>query len=170
MTEKNMTKADLFTAVIFIVLGITILTLSLQMPSVTDRGQSVYSAPGVVPSIVGAIIIFLSSILFIRSILRGAKKIELTADSFKRFFREETSKRMVKTILLCIAYAVSLGKVWFPLTTLLFVFLFIMLFEYNFKESVASQKKILLFSGILAGCTAVIVTFVFQYVFLVNLP
>jgi len=67
-------------------------------------------------------------------------------------------------------YAVLLGKLWFPLITFLFVLIFIMIFEFDFKAPVAKQWKIPLFAVIIALITAASVTFVFQYLFLVNLP
>ena len=78
--------------------------------------------------------------------------------------------RIARTVGLCVLYALLLGKVWFPLITFLFVFAFVMMFEYDFKSPVAGQWKKPLFASILAIVTSASVFFVFQHLFLVNLP
>jgi hypothetical protein len=69
-----------------------------------------------------------------------------------------------------VLYALLLGRLWFPLITFVFVFIFAMMFEYDFKSPISGQWKIPLFAAILALSTAAAVYFVFQYLFLVNLP
>jgi hypothetical protein len=170
MTEKTMTKADFYTGLILIVFGITITVLALQMPTVTARGQSPYSAPGLVPAFLGTIITLLSGIMLVRALRRSRFQLGISKESAGGVFREVSTRRMGITILLCTLYAVSLGKVIFPITTFLFIFVFILYFEYDLKESIKSQIRKVLFAGVLAACTSAVVTGVFQYVFLVNLP
>jgi len=170
MTDKTMTKADFYTGLILIVFGIGITVMALQMPSVTARGQSPYSAPGLVPAFLGSIITLLSAIMLGRAMRRSKMDLKVSKDLAGGFFKEESTRRMGMTILFCVLYAVSLGKVMFPLTTFVFVFVFILYFEYDVKKSVKSQTRKIVFAALLSACTAVVVTGVFQYIFLVNLP
>lgn len=170
MTERTMTKADLVTSLILVVFGAAVVAGSLAMPDMTGRNESPYSNPGVVSGFIGTMIFLLSGGMLIRSIKRGAVKT----------FAEDRNKggdvdrvrwiRIAKTIGLCVLYAFFLGKVWFPLLTFLFVFSFVIWFEYDFKEPVGSQWKKFLFAFILAGSTSAAVTLVFERLFLVRLP
>jgi hypothetical protein len=115
-------------------------------------------------------LLFLSTFMLVRSLRRSAP----------RFFAEDRGKpaggdraswvRIAETVGLCVLYALLLGKLWFPLITFMFVFLFIMLFEYDSKAPVAGQWNVPFFAAIIALATAAAVFFVFQYLFLVNLP
>jgi hypothetical protein len=78
--------------------------------------------------------------------------------------------RIAMTVALCVLYAVLLGRLWFLLITFLFVSGFVMVFEYDPKVPFAGQWKKPLFAIILGLATAGSVFFVFQYLFLVNLP
>jgi hypothetical protein len=77
---------------------------------------------------------------------------------------------MALTIVLCVLYAISLGAVYFPLTTFLFVFILVLVFEYNLKEPFGTQIKKVLLAALLAVCVSAAVTGLFQELFLVNLP
>ncbi|MDR1932504.1 MAG: tripartite tricarboxylate transporter TctB family protein [Spirochaetales bacterium] len=170
MTEKTMARADFYTALVLMAFGIAVTILALQMPPVTERGQSPYSAPGLLPTLLGIVITSLSAIMFVRSLRKIGKNAGVSRGAVKQFFSEEGTRRMCLTILLCLLYAVSLGRVLFPLTTFLFVFVFVLVFEYKLKESFTSQRKKVLLAAVLALCVSASVTGLFQYLFLVNLP
>ncbi|HEY9055454.1 MAG TPA: tripartite tricarboxylate transporter TctB family protein [Rectinemataceae bacterium] len=170
MTEKSMLKADFVTSIVLIVFGAAIIVFSAQMPTMADRNQSVFSAPGIVPGFIGAMILLLSGVMLIRSLKRKVLA-ELKAGLIpKNVLAQETTRRILITTLLCIAYAFILGKLWFPIPTFAFVFGFIFLFEYDFKASVKTQVKKLVVAAIIGLVTTAAVTLVFQKLFLVNLP
>ena len=135
-----------------------------------DRNESPFSGPGVVPAFIGIMILILSVAMFVRSLRRGAPRF-FVEDREKKAGGDPTSwLRIARTVGLCVLYALLLGKLWFPLVTFLFVFAFVMMFEYDFKSAVAGQWKKPFFAAILALVTAASVFYVFQYLFLVNLP
>ena len=170
MTERTMTKADLFTSMFLIVFAAAIIFISLGMPTMADRNASPYSGPGVVPVFIGVMIFLLSSAMLIRSLRRGVRRM-FSEDRGKLSEEDRSSwKRIARTLVLCVLYVALLGKVWFPLLTFLFVFLFIVTFEYDPKAPPGKQWKIPLTAAILAVSTAASVFLVFQYLFLVNLP
>jgi putative tricarboxylic transport membrane protein len=170
MTKKNMGRADFYTAVALIAFGITALVMALQMPAVEERGQSPYSAPGLLPATLGIVIAGLGGILLVRSLVRTKGRVGVSGSSFKKFFTETGTIRIIITIALCLSYTALLGNIFFPLLTFLFVFAFVFCFEYKLKESLRSQVKKILAAVLLAVCTSAGVTLVFQYLFLVRLP
>ena len=170
MTERTMTKADLITSAVLIVLSVAVTVNSLGMPTMAGRGESPYSGPGVVPAFLGVMTFLLSLAMLMRSLKRGALKFIGEDSKKKGEIDRDQWRRIAITVGLSVLYAFLLGKVWFPLVTFLFVFVFVMLFEYDFKASFSGQWKKALFAGILALLTAASVFLVFQYLFLVNLP
>lgn len=170
MTERTMTKADFITAMFLIVFSAAVIFLSLGMPTMADRNASPYSGPGVVPAFIGGMIFLLSSAMLVRSLRRGVRR-SFPEDKGKPSEEDSSSwGRIARTLALCVLYVALLGKVWFPLLTFLFVFLFILTFEYDLKAPPGRQWKIPLAAAILALATSASVFLVFQYLFLVNLP
>jgi putative tricarboxylic transport membrane protein len=170
MTEKSMVKADFVTSVILIAMGIAILVLSIQMPTMADRNQSVYSAPGVVPGFIGAMITILSFAMLVRSLKKRALAKFREGAMPKGSLSTESTKRILITIVLCLLYAFLLGKLWFGIPTFGFIFAFIVIFEYDRKKAFSSQIKKLLIAALIAVLTTAAVMLVFQKLFLVNLP
>jgi len=170
MTERTITKADLITSVLLIVFSAAVVVNSIGMPTMAERGESPYSGPGLVPGFIGIMVFILSVVMLVRSMRKGALKF-MVEDRGKASGADRSSwPRIARTVGLCVLYALLLGRLWFPLITFVFVFIFAMMFEYDFKSPVRGQWKTLLFAGLLALITAASVYFVFQYLFLVNLP
>ena len=170
MTEKSLARADFYTAIFLIVFGITITVMALQMPPVTDKGQSPYSAPGILPTLLGIVITGLSAFMFVRSLRRIGKDVALPEGAVKSFFAGIPARRMAITLVLCVLYSLGLGNIDFVLLTSLFIFIFVLVFEYDRKQSIGTQKKKIFFAALLAVCASAAVMGTFQYLFLVNLP
>ncbi|MDR2589278.1 MAG: tripartite tricarboxylate transporter TctB family protein [Spirochaetales bacterium] len=170
MTEKSMARSDFYTGIALIAFGLAVTVMALQMPPVTERGQSPYSAPGLLPALLGGVIIVLSAVMFVRAVRKLRGEFTLSRGGVKNFFAETGTRRMSLTIFLCLAYVLSLGRIFFPLATFLFVFIFVLVFEYEKAVPVRAQKKKFALAALLAGITSAAVTGVFQYIFLVNLP
>jgi len=126
MKEENMPKADFYTGIGLMAFGILVLILSLQMPTMAEQSKNPYAAPGIVPGLIGAIITFLSGIMFFRAIRRGGHRKQITGEAIKGFFTHESTNRMVKTVLICVLYSLLLGHVNFILLTMLFIFVFVL--------------------------------------------
>ncbi len=171
MTDRTIMKADLITSVLLIVFSAAVIVNSISMPTMADRGESPYSGPGLVPAFIGIMVFILSVVMLVRSMRRGAVKF-LAEDKGKPSDGGNPSSwpRIARTVGLCLLYAVLLGRLWFPLVTFLFVLIFILMFEYDLKTPLAGQWKKLLFAVVVALATSASVFFVFQYLFLVNLP
>lgn len=171
MKESNMARADFVTSIVLVAFGIAVLVMSLNMPTYAARGVNPYSAPGIVPGFLGAVITLFGLILFIRSVRKHGYDLGINGESVKGFLASQQTPRLIITILISILYAlVLIGRMPYALATGIYVFAFILLFEYKLKTPPGRQWKILLFAFIVAVVTAVVVTAVFQYLFLVSLP
>jgi len=173
MLEKTMVKSDFFASIILIVFGILIVAISLSMPTMAEKEATIYSAPGLVPAFIGAVLTLLSFFMLIRSVIRIKKTgltILPTKSSFSDFFHDVATRRIIITLALCLGYALLLGKIWFPALTVIYIFLFIVAFEFDRKNSLRSQSKKILIAFIIALLATAVIAGTFRYVFLVNLP
>ena len=171
MKEQNMRRADFVMSSFLLAFGVAVLLLSLGMPRFEDRKINPYSVPGIVPGFLGAVIALLGIILFVRSVRQGGFRLGLSAAALRDFFLTEETRRILLTIVLGVAYALGLlGRTHFMIATGIFVFAFVMVFEYKKKERLRAQWKTVLSGAILACVTSASVYAVFAYLFLVNLP
>ena len=166
MTEKNLVKADFYTSIILMVFGITVTVMAVRMPVISNR----FSAPGILPTILGIIITALSFIVFVRSIIRSKGKVGISGTGVKELLADIGVRRIISTTVLCVGYALLLGKLWFPVITFLFVLIFIVFFEYELKEPFKPQIKKILIAALVALIVSVSVTVVFEELFFVRLP
>ncbi len=170
MDEKTMPKADFLTSIILLAFGISVTVMAFQMPTLADKGQGPYAAPGLVPGFLGIIITILSFSMLIRSIIRRGHRAVVSRQGVNSFFQEVGTRRMGLTILLAVLYGFSLGQINFTLATFLFIFIFVICFEYDVKVPLGTQKKKIMWAGVLGAVASAAITGVFQYLFLVNLP
>ncbi len=162
-------RADLLFGVILVALGIAVAFESWRMPRLTELGVHPMTAPGLVPGLLGLVTALLGSILTIRSARTGVPPAGVVGGGNQDFLRQ--AGRFGLTLVLCLAYAVVLvGRVEFSLATGLFVFAFIVLFEWDGDRKLSGHAKAVVFAGIQAVVVAALVTVVFERVFLVRLP
>lgn len=171
MKESHMPKADFVTAIVLLTFSITVIVLSIRMPRMEEVGANPYSAPGIVPGFLGVVILFLSIILFVRSILNKGHRPEVTWHKISTVVKDEAILRVLSTIALSVIYgAILLGRIPYVIATFLYGLLFVIIFEYRFDKPFQGQGKTMLFSFVQAILVAGVVAAVFRYVFLVKLP
>ena len=171
MKESNMPRADFVTSIFLTPFGLFILIVALKMPRFEEHNVNPYSVPGILPAFLGAVITLLGLVLFIRSIRQRGYILGIGKREVVGFFKDQSSRRIFFTLVISLLYGlVFLGRIPFYLATGLFVFAFVMIFEYQFKESFARQRKKVLIALIMAILVSGSVTAVFRYLFLVNLP
>jgi Tripartite tricarboxylate transporter TctB family len=164
-----MPKADFITGLVLILLGVAVVWASLDMPRFEERNIDPYTAPGLVPGVLGAIILALGAILFVRAAHAGGWRLAWPAA--QRPTGDPGVRRLALSIALCLVYAGGLvGTVPFWLATFLFITAFVILFEWPLATDRAERARRLAFAPLLAAVIAVGVTVLFQYVFLVRLP
>jgi hypothetical protein len=171
MKESDMPKADLVTGIVLFAFSIGVIVLSSQMPTYSEMGRNPYSAPGLVPTLLGIVIGSLSLVLIIRSIRRGGYRLGLTAQNVSGFFRKGPTVRVLVTLVWSVVYAfILIGRMHYAIATGIFVFGFIAYFEYERRKTVREHLRSFGFGLLEAVLVAVIVSGVFQYLFLVTLP
>lgn len=171
MKESNMPKADFLMSLVLIIFGVFVIIISSQMPDFTEQKFNRFSDPGLVPSVLGVVFIILGLVMLIRSIIRKGYRIEIGAAQISGWIKEKSTRRFLTTLSLSVVYAlVLLGRVHFFIATALYMFVFILMFEYRPEKKLLQQKKTVLIALFMSLTTAGVVFGVFRYLFLVNLP
>ena len=135
--------------------GGVIVYASWTMDRLERHDAALYTAPGLVPGLLGLVLLVLGVVLAVRASRRG-----IQAERSAAFTWGNTPLVLV----LCLGYAVGLvGRVPFWLATFVFVSAFIAVFEYPSRRRMAAAPLY----GI---ATALAVTYLFESVFLVRLP
>jgi len=143
--------------------GLLIVAESLRMDRFTAMGAELYTMPGFVPGMIGSVLVLLGVILM----LRGWRRQGTAAVAPDGPAPMVLNRRVMATLVLSLVYAAGLiGRAPFWLATALFVAAFVWCFA---PPEQAHARRLL--AAVLAGVlTALVVTLVFQYVFLVRLP
>ncbi len=171
MKESNMPRADFVIGILLLVFGIAVTWNSLSMPRYEDQGGSFLDSPGIVPAILGALITVFALVLFVRSIVQKGYLLGINRASLMTVLRDVQTVRMIVIIAIGTFYGLFLLR-WlhFIAATAIFVFAFVVIFEYDLKKPFAAQWKVPVFALVLSAGTTAAVYFSFQYLFLVNLP
>lgn len=165
-------RTDLAVAAVFFLLGLSILLMSIQMPNYLDQKGTIYTAPGLVPGFYGIVIAGLSIWLGLRSLDRARLvPVAVPVPEPTRPSAESSNLRLAVAVLLCVAFAVGfIGRMPFWLAATLFVTLFIAVFEWSLDAPLPQRLTKLAIAAIIGLATGLLVTLVFEKVFLVRLP
>ena len=167
-----MVKKDFITSIVLIAFSISVIVSSYTMDRLEHRSIDPFSAPGVVPGMIGLILLCLSLILFVRSLKNGGYRLfsrDGGADTEVR--HEGAVKRVLLTLFISVAYGIGfLGRVDYTLCTLLYIFTFIIVFEYRWRVPLLEQKRMLAGALLQSLIAAAAISLVFRKLFLVDLP
>jgi len=171
MKDRNMPKADFVASIMLMAFGSWIVVHSIKMPRFEEFGANPFSVPGIVPGILGTIITILSLLVFIRAIRAKGYALDVSVNAVKSVMRDASFKRMIITCSVCVLYGLVLvGTVSYYLATFIYVFTFLIIFQYRLSERPNHQKKMIGWSFVQAVLIAGTVGVVFRYLFLVDLP
>jgi hypothetical protein len=164
-------RADFVAALVWIALGLAILAGSLAMDRLERFGATVYTAPGLVPGILGALIALLGAVLLVRSIRRGAI-VALAQPWSPDAEGRAMLARAALAIGLTLLYTLVLVGHGLPfwLVTIAFVFVFMLLFDLPERRARGQTARGVLIAAIVAVATSAVVTLMFERVFLVRMP
>lgn len=166
-----MAKADFLTGIVLMALSLYVMFEAWQMPRLEHLKVHPLSVPGLVPAFLASVILIFGMALVIRSIWRGGHRLTFTFKGFLQSLRIPGNKRLVVTAFLTIFYAVLLiGTLPYWLATGLFIFVFIILFEWEQGMSMAQRRRCILSASLIAILSSVVITLVFERLFLVTLP
>lgn len=171
MNEKQMRKADFVTSIVLLVFAFTVTSMAFNMPRLEEKNINPYTAPGVVPGILGVIIFILALIMFIRT-LRGSDFLpKFEKGNMKSLLSDPGTMRLLVSLAICLIYAlVLIGNIPYMLATFIFVLAFILCFDLKYDAVEGSRKRIIVKALIQAVITSVAVSLAFEYLFLVDLP
>jgi hypothetical protein len=148
-------RGDLVQGVVWALGGGVIVHASWTMDRLERHGAALYTAPGLVPGLLGLVLLVLGVVLAARAWRRNPP------NSGAAQMRWGNTPLV---LVLCFGYAVGLvGRVPFWLATFVFVSAFVALFEYPSRRRMA-------LAPVYGAATSLAVTYLFEAVFLVRLP
>ncbi len=161
-------RVDLWTGAAFLLLGLSIVSFAVQMPTFKEQKGEIYTAPGLVPGIYGLVICLLSVWLVVRSLRRGRSAGQAASDGTPD---GSSNLRLALAAALGLIFGVGLiGRMPFWVAAAIFVTAFIVLFEWRPGEP-WSRRAMRFGTATLQGViTGVAVMFVFEKLFYVRLP
>lgn len=162
-------RADLVGGFAWMAFGIAIVAGALAMDRLEQFGATFYTAPGLVPGVLGATITLLGLLLAMRAVKAGAVAGLAAPWTWTAEGRSSFKRASVATALSLVYTLGLIGRVPFGVSTVVFVFAFIVVFDVSVdvRSSIARRATI---AAITAIVTAVVVTLVFERIFLVRLP
>ena len=161
MARGSRNRTDLIGGAVWIALGLAIVLACWRMDRFTQMGATLYTMPGLVPGIVGAVLVLLGALLMLRAWREQASGAAPEAPE------PLLNARVIRFGGLCLVYAVGLvGRVPFWLGTAVFAAAAIAVFAPADQPPARRFGLALLIGAI----TAIVIATVFERVFLVRLP
>lgn len=171
MKPDTMTKADLITGLVLIIFSLTIIEESWRMPRLEQLGVHPASVPGVVPGMLGVILLTLGAVLTVRSFKRGGHHLGIDRESVVRTLLLPGNLHLLITLVLSVGYSLfMIGNMPYWLATGIFVFLFIAIFEWRPDADRRARMRGLAVAAVIAFPVGWGVAWVFTNLFLVTLP
>jgi hypothetical protein len=166
-----MKKADYLTGLALILLSIYVLAESWRMPRLEHLQAHPLSTPGIVPAFLAVVLLIFGLILVGRSVKSGGHRLALTREGVRRTLADPGNQRLLLTAVLTLVYAgVLVGHTHYTLSTGLFIFVFVAVFEWRRGMSLHEMGRVGLSAAVLAVVIAVSISYVFERLFLVTLP
>lgn len=166
-----MVRADFLTGIGLICLSLYVIFESWRMPRLEHLKIHPLSVPGIVPAFIGMVLLIFGAVLVIRSVRQGGHRLGVSYEGFRRLLCNPGHQRLLLTAVLCIGYAGFLiGALPYWLATGLFIFVFMILFEWERGMTVARRRKCLTSAVLIAILSSAAITLIFERLFLVALP
>jgi hypothetical protein len=159
-------RAELIGAAGWIAFGTAVLVASWRMDRLASLGINPWTAPGLVPGLLGALMLAFGAALALRALWRDS--------AHGPALRAGEGRRIALALALCTGYAIGLlGKgLPFRLTSSAFLFVAVLVFRILDRDAGARQPlwRLALGSAAIALGASVLIALLFQDVFLVRLP
>lgn len=172
-TDKKVSaQADFIAAWLWVAFGLAVVIGAWRMDRLESRGATLYTAPGLVPGVLGAILVLFGLLLALRAARAGGHRLGGMRWSLASETRVVAS-RVGVFLVLGLGYAAGLvghGGIPFWLATFLFVTLTIIVFDWTRRQRAGQVTRGLVLAVSVGAGTAFFVSYVFQEVFLVRLP
>jgi hypothetical protein len=166
-----MKKADYLTGLALILFSFYVIFESWRMPRLEHLQAHPLSVPGIVPAFLAAVLLIFGLILVVRSVRAGGHHLGLSREGIHKTLANPGNRRLLITTILTLVYAgVLVGRTPYTLVTGLFVFVFVVIFEWRRDMSRREMGRMGLAAAVLAVVFAVAVSYTFEKLFLVTLP
>jgi len=161
-------RADFYGGLAWIVFGAAIAVGSWQMDRLERMGVSFFTAPGLVPGVLGLLLALGGVVLAGRAWSEGPFGLQQRPPVI---LRPDVLARAGVTLGLCLIFAIGLvGRLPFWLAASLYLFAQIALLQYPERKSRGETGRGLVVAAVIAVGAAAGIAFVFQEIFLVRLP
>jgi hypothetical protein len=164
--QQTPPRTDLISGIFWMLFGGVVVIGSWRMDRLEYMHINPYTAPGLVPGILGAFIALFGVVMAIRAVRAGA--LAHPGAPGEPVF----NTRVALSAALCIAFAAGLVGHGPPfwLAAGIFIFVHIFLFQYPERHAGGEIGRGLLVALSVAATAAFVITMVFQELFLVRLP
>ncbi len=166
-------RSDLIAAFAWMIFGAAVLIGSLRMDRLEKQDINPYTAPGLLPGLLGIVTVLLGFLLALRSWRRIATHASDAASATHATSSVE-KKRIALVVGLCVAFAVGLVGHGLPFwaAAATFVTIAILSLQHVQRKVAGESLTLAIFCKTLAiGLGAgIVITLVFQELFLVHLP
>jgi putative tricarboxylic transport membrane protein len=165
--EKPSPFADLVTGAVWLAVAIGIMVGAWRMDRLEHLATNIYTAPGLVPGLLGAAIALMAAILMARALYASA-----LADVRLPQITLADHWRLIAALGLSLVFAVALVGHGLPfwLAAAIYTALMIFVFQYADRRQAGTLVRGAAFAAVFGIVTGLIVHFTFQDVFLVRLP
>lgn len=165
--DKPTSRADLWSAFVWIGLGLAIAWGGFTMDRLPHLSVPFYSIPGIVPMLLGAVLAVLGAVLLLRALRAGALA---SAPAAPILLGEHW--RILVLLPLCLFFGIFMVGRGLPfwLAAALFIAVFVFVFEYRQRRAsgrLARGAIVAVLHGVITGLA---VQFVFEDLFLLRLP
>jgi hypothetical protein len=168
VTGRTTARADFWSALGWMALGAAIVVGAWRMDRLERLHINPYTAPGLVPGLLGAGLTLMGAILLVRSARAGgSRRASPSAEATPLPWG-----RLALAVTLCLGFAAGLLGRGFPfwLTSGVFVFVTALAFDWPRRRDQGEIGRGTLVALAVAAGAAAGITLVFQDVFLVRLP
>ncbi len=165
--QKPSPFADLISGGIWLALAIGIVILSMKMDRLTHLQASIYTAPGLVPGLLGLALAIMGVLLILRSVRAGA----IAQAQFPAFSARD-HWRLLTALALCLTFALGLLGSGLPfwLAAAIFVAVFVFIFQFSERNASGTLVRGAVFAAVFGLICGGVVHYTFQDLFLVRLP
>jgi len=162
-------RADLWGGLFWILFGGAIAVGSWNMDRLERLGVSFYTAPGLVPGILGVLMVLCGAVLAIRALREGALG---SPQRPPLLLQPDTLRRGGIALVLALGFAIGLvgHGLPFPVAAAVYLFAQIAVVQYPERKAKGEVGRGLAVAALVAVGAAAVISTLFQFVFLVRLP
>jgi hypothetical protein len=165
---KPSERADFYGGLAWIALGMAIGIASWRMDRLERMGVSFFTAPGLVPGVLGVLIAACGMVLAARAWQHGAFGVVQRPPVL---LRPDVLARVGVTLVLCLAFSIVLvGRVPFWTAAAAYLFVQIAVLQYPERKARGEVVRGLVVAAAIGLGAAGTIAFLFQEIFLVRLP